>query len=96
MLKCPCSYNAISEMEAKKEELLEKDQTIIRDSICDKCLNTRDTDCVNGLCLQCCRVQAIKSKCPTHDMCNYARKLLTRKETAFEVSRRMIVFPAEA
>lgn len=56
MLKCPCSYNAISEIEAKKEEMFEKDKAIVRDSICDKCLVPKDAECVNGLCLQCCKV----------------------------------------
>lgn len=63
--------------------MFEKDKTIIRDTICDKCMNYKDGDCVNGLCLQCCRVQAIKGKCPMHDISNYARKIVQRKETPF-------------
>lgn len=65
----------ISEIETKKEEMFEKDKSILRDSICDKCMSVKDVDCVNGLCHLCCRVQAIKGKCAVHDVSNYARKI---------------------
>lgn len=55
MLKCPCSYFTISEIETKKEELISRDPTT-KESICERCLNQKDTDCSNGLCLSCCKV----------------------------------------
>ncbi|EAR83930.2 hypothetical protein TTHERM_00773400 (macronuclear) [Tetrahymena thermophila SB210] len=97
MLRCPCSYSAISEIEAKKEELYQKDKTIIKENICDKCLSAKDAECSNGLCLQCCRVQAVKTNCPLHDISNYSRKILSsKKDNPLQFSRKMLTFVSEA